>query len=154
MVNIFSITNSRVKEYLRATPAAAETEQRVDVDYDVEGTGPTVLLLAGLGYGGWYWRHVRARLLPHCSVVTVDNCGSDGSEKPAGPYTTALLAEDPAAVLDALGRFSTTVVGRSLGGLIAQELAVAPSDLVGCGSQTRMSAPQLESQWSSRRRPP
>ncbi|MEW5847554.1 MAG: alpha/beta hydrolase [Myxococcota bacterium] len=103
----------------------------VRIHYDVQGTGPTVLLLAGLGYGGWYWRHVRARLSPHCTVVTVDNRGSDGSDKPAGPYTTALLAEDAAAVLDVLGRLSTTVVGHSLGGLIAQELALARPDLVG-----------------------
>jgi 3-oxoadipate enol-lactonase len=58
-------------------------------------------------------------------VVTFDNRGFGDTAKPAGPYTTPQLARDALAVLDAAGLERAHVVGASLGGMVAQELALA-----------------------------
>jgi pimeloyl-ACP methyl ester carboxylesterase len=58
-------------------------------------------------------------------VVTFDNRGFGGSEITPGPYTTAQLARDTLAVLDAAEVERTHVIGISLGGMIAQEFVLA-----------------------------
>src|SRR5439155_4972167 len=63
-------------------------------------------------------------------VVTFDNRGFGESDAPPGPYTTAQLAADAAAVLDAAEIDSAHVVGISLGGMVAQELVLARPERV------------------------
>jgi pimeloyl-ACP methyl ester carboxylesterase len=84
-----------------------------------------VLLISGLGYGGWMWKWLAAELAPRFRVLTFDNRGLGGSESPPGPYTTRMMADDAAGLLEGLGIRSAHVVGMSLGGMIAQELALA-----------------------------
>jgi 3-oxoadipate enol-lactonase len=57
-------------------------------------------------------------------VIAYDNRGSGGSTVTPGPYTTAGLAADAVALLDVLGIDRAAVFGMSLGGMIAQELAI------------------------------
>lgn len=97
----------------------------VTLAYEVRGRGPDVLLLSGLGYGGWMWRWLAAELEPRFRVITLDNRGVGGSDKPPGPYTTRMLADDAAGLLGGLGVARAHVVGLSLGGMVAQELALA-----------------------------
>jgi pimeloyl-ACP methyl ester carboxylesterase len=101
------------------------TSNGVTLAYEVRGEGPEVLLISGLGYGGWMWRWLTDELAPHYRVLTFDNRGLGGSDKPPGPYTTRLMADDAAGLLEGLGVRAAHVVGLSLGGLIAQELALA-----------------------------
>jgi len=98
--------------------------------YDVEGAGEPLLMIQGLGYGRRGWGPSPALLARRFRVVTFDNRGFGGSETTEGPYTTAQLATDALAVLDAAGIEQAHVVGISLGGMIAQELALAAPERV------------------------
>lgn len=88
------------------------------------GSGPPVLLIAGLGYASWCWQELRERLGGELALTAFDNRGAGRSGKPAGPYTIAQLADDAAAVLDALGHAQAAVLGHSMGGYIALTLAL------------------------------
>jgi pimeloyl-ACP methyl ester carboxylesterase len=97
----------------------------VRIAYEVRGIGPPLLLVQGLGYGGRGWGPGADLLAEDFLVVSFDNRGFGASDAPPGPYTVAQLAADAAAVLDAAGLERAHVVGVSLGGMIAQELALA-----------------------------
>jgi 3-oxoadipate enol-lactonase len=103
----------------------------VSLAYEVLGSGPPLLLIQGLGYGGRGWGPALDHLAEDFQVVAFDNRGFGASDIPPGPYTTALLAADAAAVLDAADLVRATVVGSSLGGMAAQELALSHADRVG-----------------------
>jgi 3-oxoadipate enol-lactonase len=102
----------------------------VAIAYDVRGHGPPLVLLQGLGVGRWGWEPVADRLARRFRVVTVDNRGIGASDAPPGPYSAQLMAADVLAVLDHAGVGSASVVGTSLGGMVAQELALAHPDRV------------------------
>jgi len=88
------------------------------------GDGPPVLLIAGLGYASWCWHELRERLGGELALTAFDNRGAGRSDKPAGPYTIAQLADDAAGVIDAAGRAPVAVLGHSMGGYIALTLAL------------------------------
>src|SRR3954449_8827360 len=94
------------------------------LQFDSTGDGPAVLLVMGLGLpGDAWWRTVPVLARSH-RVVTFDNRGAGRSERPAGPLTIALMAADAVAVLDAAEIARAHVYGISMGGMIAQELAL------------------------------
>jgi pimeloyl-ACP methyl ester carboxylesterase len=97
----------------------------VRIAYEVTGAGPPLVLVHGLGYARWGWEPVAPALAETFTVVTLDNRGIGGSDVPPGPYSTPAMAEDVLAVLDAAGLDRAHVVGTSLGGMVAQELAIA-----------------------------
>jgi pimeloyl-ACP methyl ester carboxylesterase len=102
----------------------------VRLAYEVHGEGQPVLLIHGWGYGRWGWEPVVEPLAARYQVVTFDNRGVGDSDVPPGPYTAADMAEDAVAVLDAAGLRTAHVVGTSLGGMIAQEVALDFPDRV------------------------
>jgi pimeloyl-ACP methyl ester carboxylesterase len=102
----------------------------IRIAYDVAGSGPPLVLVHGLGYARWGWQPVAPALAEAFTVLTLDNRGIGGSDVPAGPYSTQAMAEDVVAVLDAAGVDRAHVVGTSLGGMVAQELAIARPDRV------------------------
>jgi 3-oxoadipate enol-lactonase len=101
--------------------------RREDADLYCEstGAGAPVLLVMGLGMNatGW-WRTVPVLAEAGLRVLAFDNRGVGRSNRPKGPYTVAQMADDCTAVLDAAGEESAHVYGISLGGMIAQELAL------------------------------
>jgi len=102
----------------------------IKIAYEVTGEGHPLVLISGVGYGGWFWHKVVPALAEHFQVITFDNRGAGGTDKPDGPYTTAMMAADTAGLLDRLEVRRAHVMGHSLGGFIAQELALARPDLV------------------------
>lgn len=98
----------------------------VDIAYTVEGQGPeTVLLVMGLGGRALDWGiDFPAALAADYRVVRVDNRGVGASPKAAGGYELNDLARDAVAVLDAVGAQKAHVVGISMGGMIAQLMAL------------------------------
>jgi 3-oxoadipate enol-lactonase len=100
------------------------TNQNVRLHYETTGSGPAVLLVMGLGLpGAAWWRTVRV-LARSLRVIAFDNRGSGGSDRPPGPYSIADMAADAVAVLDAAGAERAHVYGISMGGMIAQEIAL------------------------------
>lgn len=95
-----------------------------------EGTGSPIVLVHGLGYGRWGWEPVVDDLAARHRLVLVDNRGIGASDVPPGPYTSATMAGDVLAVVEAMGVERVHLVGASLGGMIAQQVALARTDLV------------------------
>jgi pimeloyl-ACP methyl ester carboxylesterase len=99
--------------------------------YDVVGTGDPVLLIAGLSMPGAMWAPQGKALGQQFRVITFDNRGVGETDLPPEPvYTMAQLADDAAALLRQLKLTRTHVVGVSMGGTIAQELALRHPELV------------------------
>ncbi len=104
----------------------------IDINYLLEGEGPeTVVLINGLADDLLTWVYqVDALLAAGYRVLRFDNRGIGDSAKPAGPYTTSLFAQDTKALVDHLGLADFHLMGVSMGGMIAQEYALAyPDDL-------------------------
>lgn len=102
----------------------------ISIAYEERGAGHPLLLIAGVGYGGWFWHKVVPALADHHRVITFDNRGAGGSDKPDGPYTIPMMAADTAGLLDGLGVRDAYVLGHSLGGYVAQELIASRPGLV------------------------
>jgi pimeloyl-ACP methyl ester carboxylesterase len=96
----------------------------VQVAYEVVGSGPPLLLLMGLGANRRAWVCQVPVLSRHFTLFLIDNRGVGESDKPPGPYSAKLMADDAVAVLDAMQVESAHVLGVSMGGIIAQELAL------------------------------
>jgi pimeloyl-ACP methyl ester carboxylesterase len=102
----------------------------VKLAWESRGEGPPLLLIQGLGYGRWGWEPIVPGLAERHRVVFYDNRGIGESDKPAGPYTAAQMAGDALQVLDEAGIERAHVLGASLGGMVAQELAIAAPERV------------------------
>ena len=95
------------------------------IHYEVHGTGDPVLLIMGLGSNAYGWHRTIPWLDERYQAIAFDNRGTGRSDVPEGAYTIAQMADDAAAVLDATGHDRAHVIGASLGGMIAQRLAIA-----------------------------
>lgn len=99
--------------------------------WERHGAGAPLLLIQGLGYARWGWEPVVEPLAQSFDVILFDNRGIGESDAPEGPYTTAALAGDALQVLDEAGVERAHVLGTSLGGMVAQELALSAPGRVG-----------------------
>src|SRR3989337_1972015 len=113
----------------------------VSIEYDVHGDGPPLILIGGLGFGRWSWFKQVPTLSNHFCTIAFDVRG----EQSLSPGFADLSAE-VVALLDHLGIEKTHVLGTSLGGFVAQELALERPDLVdklvlGCTSYGGRGAP-------------
>ena len=86
----------------------------------VEGAGPPLVLLHGVGLDLTMWGPQAAALTPHFTVVRYDFWGHGESEDPPGPRSLDDLVEQLTAVLTALALPRVALVGFSLGGLVAR----------------------------------
>jgi pimeloyl-ACP methyl ester carboxylesterase len=108
------------------------TPDGVTLHYERHGdAGDPLLLVMGLGSPLEFWEFQTPVLARTHRVCVYDNRGVGKSDKPAGPYEVRTLARDAVAVMDACGFDRAHVVGLSMGGMIAQELAIRHSDRVG-----------------------
>ncbi len=108
------------------------TVNEIDISYRLEGDGPeTIVMVNGLADDLESWGYQTEDLLAAGHrVLTFDNRGVGHSSKPAGPYTTRLFAQDAKALVDHLQLRDVHLIGTSMGGMIAQEYAIAyPGDL-------------------------
>jgi 3-oxoadipate enol-lactonase len=102
----------------------------VRVAYEVHGKGDPLLFVHGLAYDRRGWGPLPGLLADDFRVILFDNRGVGESDIPPGPYSIAEMAADAVAVLDAAGAGRANVLGVSLGGFIAQELALSHPERV------------------------
>jgi 3-oxoadipate enol-lactonase len=100
--------------------------------WQAHGHGPALALINGFGASGRAWPHDWVRGLErHFQVITLDNRGSGFSRHADTPFSIADLADDVAQVLDEAEVPEAAVFGISMGGMIAQELALRSPERVG-----------------------
>ncbi len=92
--------------------------------------GEPLLLLHGLGTDHLGWALQRRALQKRYRVIAIDNRGSGRSDKPIAKYELTDLAKDAIAVLDAEEVETTHVMGASMGGVVAQIIAVTAPERV------------------------
>lgn len=101
------------------------TRSGVALYYDIVGSGPPLCLINGYRLSGFAWPGAFiSRLAARCTVIALDNRGTGRSDKPADGYELANLANDVVALLDDLGIARAHLLGYSMGGAIAQEVAI------------------------------
>ena len=87
------------------------------------GSGPPIVLVRGLARSHRYFQPLVPYLARHFTVVLFDNRGAGRSDRPPGPYSSDQMADDVVAVMDAAGAGSAWVLGMSLGGMVALDVA-------------------------------
>lgn len=96
----------------------------INLFYEVYGTGEPLLLIHGLGLDSRAWASQIAALSQTYQVIVFDNRGAGRSDAPATIYSTEQMAEDTIALLNLLAIDRVHVLGFSMGGLVAQVLAL------------------------------
>ena len=96
----------------------------VKIHYQVRGQGDPLVLIMGFGADGSLWEQHVAEYETYFTCYLIDNRGVGKSDQPAGPYNTNEMADDVIAVMDHAGIDSARVAGISMGGAIAQQLAI------------------------------
>ena len=99
--------------------------ENTSIDYDINGEGPPLLLIGGLGFGRWGWFKQVPAFARHFRTITFDVRGERRLENGVGD-----LVRDAVSLLDHLGVKKAHVFGTSLGGFVGQELALLRPDLV------------------------
>jgi pimeloyl-ACP methyl ester carboxylesterase len=100
-----------------------------DIGYRMGGEGPVVLLIHGMAGRSATWLEVMARLVPDYTVIAPDLLGHGESAKPMGDYSLGAYASGMRDLLGVLGIERATVVGQSLGGGVAMQLAYQHPEL-------------------------
>jgi 3-oxoadipate enol-lactonase len=96
----------------------------IELYYEEHGSGEPLLLIMGLAADSMAWLFQLPAFAERYRTIVFDNRGVGRSSKPAGPYTIQAMADDTAGLLNAIGIEQAHVVGVSMGGMIAQELAL------------------------------
>jgi pimeloyl-ACP methyl ester carboxylesterase len=98
---------------------------RLPMAYQLRGSGVPLMLVAGTGYPGATWApSLVDRLAERHTVLTFDHRGTGATPSSPDPYSTRMFATDAAGLLDALGLAPAHVVGHSMGGRVAQWMAL------------------------------
>ena len=102
----------------------------ISINYSVEGRGEPLFLIMGFSGSKMAWFFQRGAFRKHFQVVTFDNRGVGQSDKPPGPYSMKMFADDTVGLMDHLGIDKAHVLGASMGGMIAQHIALSHPERV------------------------
>jgi len=90
----------------------------------MEGQGEPLVMIMGFSATSRGWIRQVPFFEKYYQVITFDNRGAGKSDKPMGPYSTRMMADDTLGLMDLLGIEKAHLMGASMGGMIAQELAI------------------------------
>ena len=134
----------------------------IELDYERSGSGPPLLLIMGLSGTALHWGEpFLERLRRDFEVIVYDHHGVGASARLERPISILEMAEDAVGLLAALGIDSAHVIGVSMGGMIAQELALAHPERVrtlvlGCtycgGEDSSLTSPEVAMTLAAARR--
>ncbi len=102
----------------------------VELYYEIVGQGEPLLFIHGLGSSARDWQLQADFFCQQYRVITFDTRGHGQSAKPPGPYSVPLFAQDTVGLIKALNLAPTHVVGISMGGMMALQLALDAPDLL------------------------
>ena len=102
----------------------------IDLYYEMSGQGESLIFIHGLGSSSRDWEYQVAYFADSFKTLVFDLRGHGRSDKPAGPYSMQLLAQDTAALIKELKLEPVYLVGISLGGMVALQLALDSPELV------------------------
>ncbi|MGB5911027.1 MAG: alpha/beta hydrolase [Promethearchaeia archaeon] len=92
----------------------------INICYEIHGKGYPIILVHGFGNKKEHWRAQVEDLSNYFKVIRFDNRGAGKSERPDGPYSMELYANDINALMDYLEIEKAHIIGHSLGGMIVQ----------------------------------
>jgi pimeloyl-ACP methyl ester carboxylesterase len=105
----------------------------IRIYYEIHGEGKqTLTMIRGLGADLSTWFPQIPEFSKHFRTVVFDNRGAGRTDKPDGPYSMKQMAQDLNGLLDALNIQRTALLGISMGGMIAQEFAIAHPEKLSC----------------------
>jgi len=96
----------------------------ININYQVDGHGEPLVMVMGFTAGRSGWMPQIPFFKKYYRVITFDNRGAGKSDKPPGPYSTRMMADDTVSLMDLLRIEKAHIMGVSMGGMIAQELAI------------------------------
>ena len=102
----------------------------IDMYFEEHGAGDPLLLIHGLGSSTRDWELQVPVFSEHYHVITIDLRGHGQTDKPKEPYSIKLFADDTFQLLDSLNALPAHIVGLSLGGMVAFQIAVDSPDKV------------------------
>jgi pimeloyl-ACP methyl ester carboxylesterase len=102
----------------------------IDLYYEIHGSGEPLVLITGIGYDLWAWHKMVPHLEGKFQVILFDNRGVGKTDKPEGPYSAEMMADDTAGLLMGLGIDRANIFGHSMGGFVAQALVLKYPELV------------------------
>jgi 3-oxoadipate enol-lactonase len=105
----------------------------IEIYYEIHGEGPqTLVMIRGLGSNLTAWYEQTPEFERHFRTLVFDNRGAGRTDKPDAPYSIPQMADDTAGLMDALGIRRAALLGISMGGMIAQEFALAHQERLSC----------------------
>jgi 3-oxoadipate enol-lactonase len=125
----------------------------IEIRYDIQGEGPWLVLCHSLATDLTLWDDNLAALAPHFRVLRFDTRGHGGSSAPDKPYDFGMLTADALGLMDALGVDRAHFCGISMGGMIAQHVALAAParvDRLVLLSTTSGYPPEARAMWAER----
>lgn len=102
----------------------------IEMYYECMGEGDPVVLVTGYGADLFQWAMQLPALSENHKVYTLDNRGVGSSDKPSGPYSIKMMADDLAGFFKAMNIEDAHLVGHSMGGMISQQFALDHPDLL------------------------
>ncbi len=102
----------------------------IQMHYEERGSGDPLILIMGITAPGALWEVHAEHWEQNYRCIMVDNRGIGKTDKPEGDYSSSMMADDYAGLMDALGIESAKVVGVSMGSIIAQQLCLRHSEKV------------------------
>jgi pimeloyl-ACP methyl ester carboxylesterase len=95
----------------------------IDIYYEIHGKGLPLIMILGLGQDLATWDFQVGEFSKHFRLIVFDNRDSGRSSQSLAPYTTEDMARDTLGLMDYLDIERAHVLGTSMGGMIAQQVA-------------------------------